>query len=134
MRGNRIERRVYHSDTIPGRDVYYANYLKWFEVGRAELLRQLGFDYNKYEKRGNSAPVVEVKCDYKGSAEYDDVIIIKTNVGNIGKNSIKFKYEILRKKDNKLLVDGYTVHVFINTKKRKHVEVPEELREKLKDQ
>jgi acyl-CoA thioester hydrolase len=133
MKTNQIEQRIYYADTDHEGVVYYANYLRWFEMGRTEILRRYGFDYSDIEKRDLIVPVVEVKCIYKQSAKYNDVIIIKTTIENIGNSSIKFHYEIMRKNDNKLLAEGYTVNVFVNTKTMKSTKIPEELRKSLEN-
>jgi len=116
MKINETELRVYYADTDHGGVVYYANYLKWFEIGRTEVLRQNGFNYADYENKNIIAPVVEVKCNYKEPVRYNDVITIKTTIMNIGNSSIKFDYKIIRKKDNELLAEGYTVNVFVDKK------------------
>ena len=126
-----FEQRVYYSDTDHGQVVYYANYLKWFEIGRTEILRQNGFDYEDFEKKGIIAPVVEVHCNYKYPAKYNDMIIIKTNIENIGYTSIKFHYEIIRKKDEKLLADGHTINVFVDKKTMEPEKNPDDLRKAL---
>ena len=131
MKTNETEQRVYYSDTDHGGVVYYANYLKWFEIGRTEILRKAGFDYSDFEKQGIIVPVVEVKCNFKFPAQYNDLIIIKTSIDNIGNSSIKFIYEIIRKKDNKLLAEGYTVNVFVNKKEMKSTKIPDKLRKVL---
>ena len=133
MKTDETEHRVYYSDTDHGGVVYYANYLKWFEIGRTEILRQNGFNYVDFEKQGIIAPVVEVHCNYKQPAKYNDTIIIKTTIENIGNSSIKFNYKIIRKNGNKLLAEGYTVNVFVNTKTMKSTKIPEELRKALQD-
>jgi len=128
MKTNKTELRVYYADTDHGHVVYYSNYLKWFEVGRTELLRQCGFNYGDFEKSGLMVPVVEVKCNYKQPAKYNDIIIIKTTIINMGNSSIKFDYKIFRKSDNELLAEGYTVNVFVNTKTKKSTKIPEKFR------
>jgi len=133
MKPNQTELRVYYSDTDHGHVVYYSNYLKWFEIGRTEILRQVGFDYSDFEKRNLIAPVVEVKCNYKQPARYNDIIIIKTTIDNIGNSSIKFNYDIIRKKDNVLLANGYTVNVFVNMKTKKSTAIPDNLRKALQN-
>jgi len=131
MKTNETEQRVYYSDTDHGGVVYYANYLKWFEIGRTEILRQSGYNYSDFEKQGLIAPVVEVKCNFKFPAQYNDVIIIKTSINNIGNSSIKFNYEIMRKKDSKLLAEGYTINVFVEKKEMKSMKIPDKLRKAL---
>jgi len=130
---NKTELRVYYADTDHGGVVYYANYLKWFEIGRTEVLRQAGFNYADYEKQKLIAPVVEVKCNYKDSARYNDIVTIETNIEKIGNSSIKFNYKVTRKKDKKLLAEGYTVNVFVNMKTKKSTKIPEELKKSLKN-
>ena len=133
MKTNITEQRVYYSDTDHGGVVYYANYLKWFEIGRTEILRQAGFDYSDFENQGIIAPVVEAHCNYKAPVKYNDIIIIKTTIENIGNSSIKFHYEIIRKSDNTSLAEGYTVNVFVDKKTTKSTKIPDELRKKLQD-
>lgn len=133
MKTNTTEQRVYYADTDHGGGVYYSNYLKWFEIGRTEILRQSGFDYNDFEKHGIIAPVVEVKCNYKQPAKYNDIILIKTTIENIGNSSIKFNYKIIRKRDNEVLAEGYTVNVFVNKKTSKSTRIPDNLRNALQN-
>ncbi|MCH8003516.1 MAG: acyl-CoA thioesterase [Nanoarchaeota archaeon] len=133
MKTNETEQRVYYADTDHGHVVYYANYLKWFEIGRTELLRDYGFNYVDFEKKDLIVPVVEVKCNYKEPAKYNDIIIIKTTIVNIGNSSIKFNYKIIRKSDNEVLAEGYTVNVFVNINTRKSTKIPDELRKVLQD-
>jgi len=131
MKTNQTELRVYYADTDQGRIVYYSNYLNWFEIGRTELLRQYGYNHGDFEKKGVIAPVVEVKCNYKQPAKYNDIVIIKTTITNIGNRSIKFDYKIIRKSDNELLAEGYTVNVFVDTKTKKSTNIPKKFREEL---
>lgn len=133
MKINETEYRVYYSDTDHGGVVYYANYLKWFEIGRTEILRQYGFNYANFENQNIMAPVVEVKCNYKLAAKYNDIVMIKTNIEKLGNSSIRFHYEIIRKKDNKLLAEGYTVNVFVDKKTMNSTKIPNNLRKSLQD-
>ena len=131
MKTNETEIRVYYADTDHEGVAYYANYLKWFEIGRTEILRQYGYDYSDIEKKNIIVPVVEVNCSYKQSAKYNDIIIIKTTIGKIGNSSIKFNYEVIRKSDKKLLAKAYTVNVFVGRKTMKSIRIPDELRKSL---
>ena len=133
MRNNETEQRVYYADTDQEGVVYYANYLRWFEIGRTEILRQSGFNYTDMKNQNIVAPVVEVKCNYNLSAKYNDIIIIKKTIENICNSSIKFNYKIIRKGDNKLLAEGYTVNVFVDRKTMKSTKMPEELRKALEN-
>ena len=133
MKTNETEQRVYYADTDQEGVVYYANYLRWFEIGRTEILRQSGFNYTDMKNQNIVAPVVEVKCNYNLSAKYKYIIIIKTTIQNIGNSSIKFNYKIIRKGGNKLLAERYTVNIFVDRKTMKSTKIPEELRKALKN-
>ena len=117
---------IRYSDTDKFEVVYYGNYLRFFEMGRAELLRDHGITYAELEKEGIFAPVIETRVNYKKPARYDDMITIKTTVEHIGTTSMKFSYEIYD--DHKdLLATGYTVHVFVDKALNK-VDVPKEIK------
>src|SRR3989344_4318732 len=133
MKTNKTEQRVFYADTDHGGVVYYSNYLKWFEIGRTELLRNYGFDYADFEKKGLIAPVVEVHCTYKYPANYNDKILIKTKIDKVGNSSIKFSYEIINKKSNILLAEGHTINVFVSKKTMKSTAIPKELRKKIEE-
>ena len=64
--------RVRYAETDKMGVVYYANYFVWFEVARAELLRSLGWSYREMEHAGVALPVIEARCAYHRSAQYDD--------------------------------------------------------------
>lgn len=108
------EVRVIYGETDAMGVVYYANYLKWFEIGRTELMRSLGIAYKDLEAQGLHLPVSEVFCKYHQSARYDDVLVIETRVDFLKRASIQFAYRILRKSDGAELVTGRTLHAFVN--------------------
>ena len=127
---HRTEIRVTYAETDAMGIVYYANYLRWFEVGRTELMRSQGIAYKEMEAQGTFLPVSEVFCKYHASARYDDVLIIETSVDFLKRASIQFAYRILRKSDGIELVTGSTLHAFVDQKGR-IVKVPAALRAKL---
>lgn len=100
--------------------VYYANYLIWFELGRVELLRQIGFDYKNMETDDDCwIPVVEANCRYKSPARYDDELIVQTSVAAMRASVLKFRYRIVRAVDKHLLAEGETTHVITDSKMQK---------------
>lgn len=102
--------------------VYHSNYLIWFEVGRVELMRQLGFTYREMEQDGMSLPVAEIKCRYKHPARYDDEITIRTRLGQMRPSLLRFHYDVVRKSDGRLLAEGESVHVVVGRDmKRTHL-------------
>lgn len=105
--------RVIYGDTDQMGVVYYANYLRWFERGRSELLRQLGLPYKSIEEQGFHFPVTEVSCRYLSSARYDDLILIQTQLTAIKRASLNFSYTILKDIDGSRLAVGSTKHACI---------------------
>ncbi len=106
--------RVRYAETDQMGVVYYANYLVWFELGRVEFLRTLGFDYSLMESvEGCILPVVEASCRYRSPARYDDPIRIEAFPLLLRGSVLKFGYRILRESDSgvTLLAEGETVHV-----------------------
>lgn len=107
----RAEQRVLYGDTDSMGVAYYANYLKWFEIGRTELFRRLGSTYRSLEESGCFLPVYEAYCRYHNPARYDDIIHIETTFSFAGKARFRFDYRLLHKQNGALLAKGYTVHV-----------------------
>lgn len=105
------EQRVLYGDTDSMGVAYYANYLKWFEIGRTELFRRVGSSYRSLEERGCFLPVYEAYCRYHNPARYDDIICIETNFSFAGKARFRFDYRLFNKQNGALLAEGYTVHV-----------------------
>jgi len=114
--------RVRYAETDQMGVVYHANYLMWFEVGRVELLRSLGFEYKQMEvEDGIGIAVVEVSARYKSPARFDDELIIRTRVKTMRSIIIKFSYEVLRARDGVLLCEGETTHVVVDKAMKKSV-------------
>ena len=86
--------------------VYYANYLRWFEKGRSEFLRQIDLPYKTIEEQGLHFPVTEVSCRYFRSARYDDMITIATQLTSIGRATLNFDYTISRERSTARLGVG----------------------------
>ena len=113
----RMDCRVIYGDTDAGGVVYNANYLRYFEMGRTEMMRSLSLPYSKIEERGLILPLTESYLRYKAPARYDDLITIDTSLVEIKKYSCRFNYRIIKVLENEkeqLLVKGFTVHACIN--------------------
>jgi acyl-CoA thioester hydrolase len=112
--------RVRYAETDQMGVVYHANHFIWFEVGRVELLRQLGFSYKDMEQQDNCfIAVVDARCRYKAPARYDDEIIVRTWLKNIRESAIHFGYELLRVEDGLLLAEGETTHLVADAQMQK---------------
>ncbi len=104
--------RVRYAETDQMGMVYHANYLIWFEVGRVELIRALGIEYKRMEIEDDCHIVVaDVHCRYHHSAQYDDILRIRTRIAESRNRIIKFSYEVIRDSDAKVLAKGETTHV-----------------------
>jgi acyl-CoA thioester hydrolase len=104
--------RVRYAETDQMGVVYHANYLVWFEVGRVELMRELGFEYKRMEKEDDCRIVVaDVHCRYHHSAMYDEVLRIRTRIAESRNRVVKFSYEVIRDADERVLANGETTHV-----------------------
>ena len=108
------EYRVIYGDSDPFDVVYYGNYFDFFERGRTELFRQLGFTYREMQDKGFFLPVSETYCRYHKSARYDDLLLIETSIAFIKRVSIRFDCKVYRKEPKTLLAEGYTVHAFVD--------------------
>ena len=112
--------RVRYAETDQMGVVYHSNYLIWFEVGRVELMRQLGLDYKALEREENCGiAVVEATCRYRSPARYDDEIIVRTRVTGVRGPVVKFAYQIFRAANEALLAEGSTVHVAVGPDMKK---------------
>lgn len=110
---HRFALRVRYGDTDQMGFAYYANYLRWFEIGRAEMLRDLGLSYRSVEEDlGVSLPVLEASCRYHRPARYDDALVVETAVAVLKRASVRFAYRVLRE-DGELLAEGHTEHCFL---------------------
>jgi acyl-CoA thioester hydrolase len=122
------EARVRYAETDQMGIVYYANFFIWFEVGRVELLRQLGFHYKQLEIEDDCHfPVVEASCRYKSPAHYDDELLLETRVLAMRRSVLKFGYRLLRAQSDAvttLLAEGETTHVVVDRSLHK-VALPE---------
>ncbi|MCK4534314.1 MAG: acyl-CoA thioesterase [Syntrophobacterales bacterium] len=124
--------RVIYADTDAMGIVYHANYMKWFEIGRAELMREMGIVYAEIEASGYTMPVTKMGCHYLLPAKYDDVLVVETEVTSIKQASVRFDYVLHDEKKERILAEGFTLHPFIN-KKGKVVRVPRHIMDKINE-
>jgi acyl-CoA thioester hydrolase len=109
---NETRLRVRYAETDQMGVVYHSNHFIWFEVGRVELLRQLGFSYRDMETGDNRfIAVAEAKCRYRAPARYDEEIVVRTQLLNVRESVVHFGYELRRAQDGSLLAEGETTHI-----------------------
>ena len=120
--------RVRYAETDQMGVVYHSNYIIWLEVGRVEMLRQLGFTYRDMEKQDAlNLAVVEARCRFKAPAMYDDLVLIRTRLVNVRDSLLHFTYTILRDEDGTLLAEGETIHLVVDND-FKRIPLPEKYR------
>lgn len=125
------EVRVRYAETDQMGIAHHANYLIWFESARSDFCRARGFSYKDMEEKDNALLVVaESYCRYKSPSFYDDLLIVRTRVGEIRSRSLRFIYEIQRPSDNTLIAEGETLHLVTDEKKKVRI-LPEIYRQKL---
>lgn len=114
--------RVLYGDTDAGGVVYNANYLRFFEFGRTELMRAWVLPYSEIEKMGFILPVTECWTRFKAPAFYDDLLVVETEVYELSRLKCRFNYRVLRPEEDgakeRLLVKGYTVHAAVTREGR----------------
>jgi acyl-CoA thioester hydrolase len=104
--------RVRYAETDQMGVVYHSNHLIWFEVGRVELLREMGFSYRDMERdEGRFIAVAEVQCRYKAPVYYDEEVVVRTRLKAVRKSVVVFSYELVRAENRILLAEGETTHV-----------------------
>ena len=104
--------RVLFADCDPMRIMYYASYFRLFEVGRAELFRELGHCFADYVARGLYLAVVSATCHYRRPSRYDEVLEIRAGIATIGRVRITIIYQVLR--DGEVVADGETEHALLD--------------------
>ena len=102
-----------------------ARYFEYFEAGRNDFLRKLGYPYTELEKENIGLPVIEGYAKFISNAKYDDLIIIKTFLNQIPTVRFRIDYEIFC--NERLIVTGHTIHSFVNFEKMKPIRPPERL-------
>lgn len=131
MYQSKTQIRVRYAETDQMGIVYYGNYAQYFEVGRVEAIRQLGYSYRDMEAEGVAMPVVAMQTKYLRSATYDEVLTVVTSIRQLPTaHEIIFDCEIFNEK-NKLLTTGKIHLYFMDKVSWKKINIPETLKTRL---
>lgn len=109
---HRIALRVRYSETDQMGTVYNARHLDWFECGRSELLRSMGMPYRSLEEKGVFLPLVEAHVEYQGRAQYDDLLVVTTDLFLEGRARLRCAVQITQHDGGRPVAQGYTIHAF----------------------
>ncbi len=110
--------RVIYGDTDQMGVAYYANYLRWFEIGRTEFMREAGVPYDQAEREGIFFPVTEVQCRYRKPALYDHLLWIETTIESVSPVAVRFHYRIGLEGERTALASGWTKHACLGRERR----------------
>lgn len=116
--------RVYYEDTDQMGVVYYGKYLRYYEIGRTEMIRSLGLSYKNIEETGILLPARSVKINYLKPAHYDDLLTVRTIIDQIPQVKFPIKSEIYNQ-NNELLNEGEVTLAFFNGKTNRPCKAPE---------
>ncbi len=109
---NETRLRVRYAETDQMGVVYHSNHLIYFEVGRVELMRQMGFSYRDMERdEGLYIAVAEATCRYRAPVYYDEEVVVRTWLKAVRGSVIVFNYELARSTSGMLLAEGETTHI-----------------------
>jgi len=129
---SKLSIRIYYEDTDAGGVVYYANYLKYIERARSEMMREAGFEQDKVaEDLGVLFVVRSVVANYLKPALFNDLLEIQTTIQSVGKTSMVFSHKIMNTRKNTVLFDAEVKVVSVFKKNFKPCGVPQVISEKL---
>jgi len=123
--------RVRYSETDQMKYVYYGNYAAYFEVGRVEWLRNLGFSYKAMEENGIMLPAIELNIKYNKPALYDDLLELTTKLVKFPKVKIEFEFELINQ-NQELITTGKSILVFWDIKRNRPTKAPQIFINKIK--
>ena len=110
------EHKIQYYETDKMGITHHSNYIRFMEEARVDWLDKIGWSFTKLESMGLTSPVLSVKCEYKKSTTYSDVILIKLSLESYNGIKMKIKYEMTNKETNEVVAIGETQHCFLNDK------------------
>jgi acyl-CoA thioester hydrolase len=111
---HRCPHRTLYADTDRSEVVYHANYLRYFELGRASLMRDAAYPYREIEQSGYVYPIIDLGIQFFRSLYYDDPMWIHTRPSELERVKLKFDYLITHAETGQLICTGHTRHCALN--------------------
>lgn len=118
--------RIYYEDTDCGGVVYHANYLRYMERSRTEVLREAGIDFAEYHQKGCIFAITEVHTQYRFPAVYNDLLTVETEIIAVTSFTITFR-TFIRNESGKLCCRGTVKMVAVNSAAQTAMRIPEEI-------
>ncbi len=128
---SKTQYRVTYADTDQMGVVYYGNYARFFEIGRTEMIREMGMPYSELEESGVVMPVYSLESKYRNVIRYDELITIETTVRDLPLVRMEFHHRIFNEA-GKIAHEAKVVLVFLDLKTNRPTRVPERLLELLR--
>jgi acyl-CoA thioester hydrolase len=119
-----IELRVRYADTDQMRFAYNGKYFEYFEVGRTEMMREVGLPYEVIEKSGFFMPVIETKIHFFSPAFYDELLQIETRVEKLPTSKVHIDHIIKAKERDFVICEGYVELAFLDAKTNRPTRAP----------
>ncbi|MGB2128106.1 MAG: acyl-CoA thioesterase [Flavicella sp.] len=132
MIDNKIPLRIRYGETDQMGYAHHGNYAQYFEMGRMELLRDIGISYKKMEEEGLILPVYSMNTRFIKPARFDNTLTLRTILRKTPTARIVFEYEIFNS-DNELITTAETVLIFVDTHKNRPIKIPENLLSKIEN-
>jgi acyl-CoA thioester hydrolase len=123
MRGHESRVRVRYKETDQMGIAHHANYIVWYEIGRTDLCRAVGYPYPEIEARGFLLVVTEVECRYRTPFRYDDEVLIRTSPGELQSRAMTFQYELCDA-TGAVRATGSSSHMWVDRETRRPVRAP----------
>lgn len=111
---HRCTNRTLYADTDRSQVVYHGNYLRYFELGRASLMRDAAYPYKEIEESGFIYPIIEVGVQYYSPLRYDDAMYVQTRPGGLERVKLQFDYIITHQQSGEIVCTGFTRHCATN--------------------
>ena len=111
---HRCRSRTLYADTDRSQVVYHANYLRYFEFGRATLMRDTAYPYKEVEESGFVYPIIKVDIDYYCPLHYDDAMVVYTRPSSLERVRLQFDYVITHEQTGDIVCKGFTRHCAVN--------------------
>jgi len=112
---HRCRHRTLYADTDRSIVVYHANYFRYFEFGRASLMRDAAYPYREIEESGYVYPIIELGIQFHEALYYDDPMFIYTRPTELERVKLRFEYVITHLETGKLICNGFTKHCATNS-------------------
>ena len=104
------EMTVRYAETDQMGIAHHSNYPVWFEIGRTDFFKKLGYSYSQIESKGILLPLTDMKCKFIKPAKYEDTIVVKTQVSRLMHVRVGFHYDVYNKEMGTLIASGETNH------------------------